>query len=40
MSERLEELKQETNNLSVEDLLELAEFCSNLADALMDEEVK
>ncbi len=30
----LEDLKQEANNLTVEDLRELAEFCEDLASAL------
>lgn len=36
----LEELKQEANQLSIEDLRELAEFCDNLAGALEEEQPK
>lgn len=34
----LEELKREANQLSIEDLRELAEFCDALANALEEEE--
>jgi hypothetical protein len=30
----LEELKEEANQLSIEDLRELAEFCNGLADSI------
>lgn len=33
----VEELKSEANELSVEDLRELAEFCNDLADALEED---
>lgn len=36
----LEEIRQEANKLSIEDLRELAEFCSTLADALEEEQEK
>ena len=34
----LEEIKQDANKLSIEDLRELAEFCNDLADALESEQ--
>jgi hypothetical protein len=34
MSKRTEELKLELNELSIEELREIAEFCSELADTL------
>lgn len=34
----LEELKAEANQLSIEDLRELADFCNALADSLEEEE--
>ena len=34
----LEEIKEEANKLSIEDLIDLADFCNSLADALESDE--